>query len=243
MSIYSRTFSLSWPKLIAGTAAALLIPLIYFASTHTSKGFFQEEGPLWLFMVGLVPGLFVALLQFLLSWVEFSQISKFRSMRIKEVLDSRDLSDYYLKIISNAQTKIDVEGVTASRLIRDFAEINSDRPDKKIIITALKNGVKFRLLLPAKQFIADSDHANFEFTAQNVDNLHMSFPAGIEVRYFSHIPTNSLVRVDDDIIVGPVFQNKESRHTPAIHTVVGGRYGQSYIDNFDAEWRDAEPRW
>jgi len=243
MSIYGRTFSLSLPVLILCAFLGLLAPLGYFAIKWTDKPFFGEEGPFWLFMMGLIPGLCVALLQFLLSWLEFSQISKFRQFRIKGVLDSRDFSEYYSTIIAAAQTKIDVEGVTASRFLRDFAEIESTRQTKRILIAALQNGVKVRLLLPEKGFLSGDDLAGYDSTANAADKLKEKFPTGIEVRYFNHRPSNSLVRVDDDIIVGPVFSRKESRHTPAIHTVVGGRYGKSYIDNFNDEWESARPRW
>lgn len=242
MSIYNRVFSVSWPILILGSIAALFIPLIYVALKLTNKPFFGEEGPFWLFMVGLIPGLFVALLQFLLSWMEFKKISDFQKFRIKGVLDSRDIAEYYAKIISTAQTKIDVEGVTASRLMRDFADLSSTRQEKRILISALQSGVVIRLLLPERDLLTMEDQTGYDFTAVAVDRLKQMFPNGIEVRYFSHRPSNSLVRVDDDIVVGPVFSHRESRHTPAVHTVAGGKYGRSYLENFEAEWLSARPR-
>lgn len=243
MSIYSRSFSIGLPWIVLCGTIILFVPLLYFSLNLTEKSFFDKEGPFWLFMVGLVPGLLVALLQFVLSWAEFSQISKFRAMRIKNVLDSRDLTSYYAHILANAQTAVDVEGVTASRFMRDFSDRSSHRPEKKLLISALQNGVHVRLLLPEKTYLPVSDHPSYDSTGAVVDELRGQFSTLIEVRYFAQKPSTSLVRVDNEIVVGPVFAGLQSQHTPAIHTVAGSRYGKSYLDNFDAVWRAARPRW
>lgn len=237
--MFNRRLSVPLPWVILIFALLLFIPLFYFSIKLTTKNFFDDEGPFWLFMVGLVPGLAVALLQFLLSWSEFSQISKFSKMKIKGVLDSRDSATYYSSLLLNAQTQIDVQGVTATRFMRDFSDGASQRLEKRSLLTALGRGVKVRFLLPEKNQLLANQHADFDYTHHALAELRLQFPQGIHVRYFSSPPTTSLVRVDDDIIAGPVFQNMQSQHTPAIHTVVGSRFGQTYLGSLDAVWAGA----
>ncbi|MES3021092.1 MAG: hypothetical protein V4857_05850 [Pseudomonadota bacterium] len=242
MSIYNRKLSLSLPWMILLCTIALFIPLVIISLNMTSKTFFQNEGPFWVFTVGLVPGLMVALMQFILSWAEFKQISKFSSMKIKGVLNSRDGEEYYAKLIATAETKIDVEGVTASRFVRDFADPTSLREEKKVLISALKRGVKVRFLLPEKNFLSLEDQAQkFPFTTSALTSLMALYPTMIQVRYFSHNPYTSIVRVDDDVLVGPIFDNILSRNTPAVHTLAGSSLAQSYLNHFDAEWNTARP--
>lgn len=239
MSVYTRKINWSLPWVILSSTVLLLGILSYIAVTLASKSFFEKEGPFWLFVVGLVPGLAVALMQFLLSWTEFRQISKFSKMRIKGVLNSRDGEAYYGAIIATAETKIDVQGVTASRFVSDFADATSGREDKKVLITALNRGVKVRFLLPESKHLSESDRAEkFPLTARVLKGL-MTSHANLEVRYFDHKPTTSTVRIDDDVLVGPVFENVESRHTPAIHTSSGSALAQSYLNHFDSEWATA----
>jgi hypothetical protein len=209
--------------------------------TKTQKTFFADEGPLYVFAVGLVPGLSVALAQFLLSWVEFSRISKFSSMKIKNVFDGRDSEQYYAKVISSAKRKIDVQGVTASRFVEDFADNTSSNEDKKILISALRNGVIVRFLVPDPTLLDAVNQRKSVTTAEVVRDLKHRFPGRIELRYFSHNPTVSIVRADDEFIFGPVFKHLPSRNTPTIHTAAHSALAQCYMEEFDLDWVSATP--
>lgn len=204
----------------------------------TDKPLLENEGPVWIFATGLVPGLTVALMQFLLSWAEFAQISKLRAMNIKGVLSSRDEADFYGELISKASETIDVEGVTASRLVQDFADENSHRDEKKVLIAALARGVKVRILVAESAHLAVDQKEKFSIAARLFSSLAQRYE-NFEIKYFNHQPTTSIVRVDDDILVGPVFSNIESRHTPTIHTSVNSNLGSSYLKHFDTEWSSA----
>jgi hypothetical protein len=240
VSIYNRRFSVSLPWMILVSTLALLAPLVYMSLAMTTKSFLEKEGPMWLFAVGLVPGLAVGLMQFLLSWAEFKQISKFSSMRIKGVLDSRDSEKYYADIIAQAQVKIDVQGVTASRFVSDFADETSNRDEKKLLIAALNRGVVVRILLPEAIYLSEADQTlKFPLTAGILGPLAQRFPDKLMVRYFDHAAIASIVRVDDDVLVGPIFRNLLSRNTPTIHTSTGTTLAQSYLDHFDHEWETA----
>lgn len=205
----------------------------------TDKGLTAKEGPIWVFAAGLVPGLAVALMQFLLSWAEFNQISKFSAMKIKGVLNSRDGEEYYGKLLANAQTHIDVLGVTASRFASDFADETSTRIEKKVLIAALARGVRVRILLPEKCYLSQEDQSEKFPKASRIFGALRNKFNNIEIRYFDHKAIASIVRVDDDILVGPIFENVESRHTPALHTSTGSSLAQSYLSHFDAEWSSA----
>lgn len=241
MSIYNRKYSLSLPWSIFICTILFLIPFVIISLTKTEKTFFADEGPLYVFAVGLVPGLSVALAQFILSWVEFSQISKFSSMKIKDVFDGRDSEQYYAKVISTAKRKIDVQGVTASRFVEDFADDTSSSEDKKILISALKNDVIVRFLVPDPVLLEAVNQRKSATTAEIVRDLMRRFPGRIELRYFSHSPTVSIVRADDDFIFGPVFKHLPSRNTPTIHTAAHSPLAQCYMAEFDLDWAASSP--
>jgi hypothetical protein len=241
MSIYNRKYSLSLPWTILICTILFLIPFVIISLTKTQKGFFADEGPLYVFAVGLVPGLAVALAQFILSWVEFKQISKFSSMKIKNVFDSRDSEPYYAKVVSGAKRKIDVQGVTASRFVEDFADETSNNEQKKILISALKKDVFVRFLVPDPTLLDAANQRKSVTTAEIVRDLTQRFPGRIELRYFSHSPTVSIVRADDEFIFGPVFKNLPSRNTPTIHTAAHSALAQCYLDEFDLDWATARP--
>jgi hypothetical protein len=207
----------------------------------TGKSLMDNEGPIWAFAIGMVPGLAVALAQFLLSWAEFRQVDKFNKMRIKGVLNSRDGEEFYRELIQSAETYIDVLGVTASRFASDFADdSNGARPEKKVLIAALERGVHVRILIPARKHLSDEEDSKEKFpVAERIfGGLHRRFP-NLEIRYFDHLPMASIVRVDDDILVGPVFQNLKSRNTPAVHTATGSALAQSYLNHFEDDWASA----
>lgn len=241
MSIYDRKYSLSLPWAILISSILFLIPFVIISLTKTQKGFLDDEGPLYVFAVGLVPGLTVALAQFILSWVEFKQISRFSSMKIKNVFDNRDAEPYYASVISKAKRKIDVQGVTASRFVEDFADETSSNEEKKILISALKNDVIVRFLVPEPALLDAANQRKSVTTAEIVRALTQRFPGRIELKYFSHRATVSIVRADDEFIFGPVFTNRPSRNSPTIHTAAHSVLAQCYMDEFDLEWSSARP--
>lgn len=242
MSIYQRRLQISLPWAIAIVSIALLAVFSYISVQLSDKKFFELEGPAFVFISGLVPGLAVALMQFLLSWAEFKQISHFSAMKIKGVLNSRDEEKYYHDLLEKAQTRIDVLGVTSSRFMRDFADEGSNRKDKKVLIEALARGAHVRILVPEIAHLSLED-ANYKYPVaeQAFRGLRTRFPRQFEVKYFAHTPIASIVCVDEDVLVGPVFQNRESRNTPAVHTSIGSALAKSYLNHFEDEWSRARP--
>jgi hypothetical protein len=90
VTVYSRKLTISLPWVITAFFVALVT--IFFGASvfFTDKPWLGKEGLLWLFALGAVPGLVVALAQFILSWAEFSEISRIRSLGVKNVLLTRD---------------------------------------------------------------------------------------------------------------------------------------------------------
>lgn len=242
MSIYTRKLQVPLPWAILGFGIVLLGVFTSFAVVMTDKELTAHEGPIWAFSVGLVPGLVVALVQFLLSWAEFRQVDKFNKMKIKGVLSSRDEEAYYRKLLEAAETCIDVLGVTASRFANDFADDTAGaRPEKKVLIAALERAVHVRILLPERAYLSQDDSSEKFPVAERIFGGLCRRYQNLEVRYFNHQPIASILHVDDDVLVGPVFQNRKSQNTPALHAATGSALAQSYLNYFEDDWNSATP--
>lgn len=240
MSIYSRKFSIPLPWIITFFFAVLII-IFLAASVHFSeKGWLGNEGLIWLFAVGAVPGLVVALAQFILSWAEFGEISRLRGLGVKNILLTRDDPQYYGQLIEHSSKTIIVMGVTSKRFLQDFADDNSPRTDRKTLLAALSRGVPVKILIASEAYLDQNQKAGFQATKERCNQLKEKFPEIFDARAFDHAPTQSLVRIDNDVIVGPVFRGKESKHTPAIHMSAESQLAVSYLDNFEIEWTAAK---
>lgn len=237
MSTFKKKIVIPFPHLIVCGCLALIAIFVYLSSTLISKKFFDPEGPFFLFIVGLVPGLVVALGQFILSWSDFKANEKISAMKIKQILSRRDNEVYYRELLAKARASVDLLGVTAHRFIADFADAGSNNAQKKIFIQVLERGVKVRFLLPSRQNLLNiEDQEKFDVVVKRLDALSKNYENFL-LEYFDHLPVASIFRVDEDIIVGPVFSNEKSRNTPAIHTVTESEIGQCYLAYFDHEWK------
>ncbi|MFJ3059025.1 hypothetical protein [Herbaspirillum sp. NPDC087042] len=240
MSIYKRVLPVSLPVLILCGTGLLVAVFLYLSISMTEKTLFSKEGPIWVFAAGMVPGLVVGLMQFILSWAEFSKISKFQKMKVKGILSTRDQEDYYRELIKGAKKDIQVLGVTASRFVSDFADSGSSRDDKKVLIAALQRGVSVRILVPAQAHLQGNDQSvGFPLAESFFTPLKDQYPNSFQVRYFDNAPIASVVRVDDDVVMGPVFTNQKSKHTPAVHAAYDSPLSESYMGHFDDMWPSA----
>ncbi len=143
MSIYSARVSvpLHWAILIIFITIILVFAGL-FVFLNPERQWLTPEGYVVVIVSGLVPGLVVALIQYLLQWGEYKELSRLRGMKIRNVLISRDDEDYYRDLIQAAATRIDVLGVTCTRLLADFALDDSPKPGKKALLDALGRGVE-----------------------------------------------------------------------------------------------------
>jgi hypothetical protein len=189
---------------------------------------------------GLLTGLLVMLFQLYLSWYEYRNIKKFLSMGIKDVMPHRDSRDFYEVLIRNSKKRIYVMGVTANRMLDDFADMKAtNREEAKVLLTAMSRGVKVQILLPKDQYLKD----NLKATAGEVKTaftaIQNKYPQ-FEFRYFDHDPAHSIFIVDNTCIVGPVFPDISSKDTPAIYMEDHSPFAAKYLDYYNTEWAKAQ---
>lgn len=196
----------------------------------------------WGAIIGSVgAGLFVAIIQLLINWDEQREIDKLKALHLVKIMFDRDQRDEYAEFIKSAHKHLDLMGVSASRFFSHFADLSRGaRDDAKVLLTALDKGVIVRILLPGKEFLEESKHASFEQVKALLPEIRSRIPnANISIKYFSHVPTHSIFRVDDECVVGPIFPKLESKNTPAMRLKSKSVYAQKYLDYFEEEWEQA----
>ena len=98
-----------------------------------------------------------------------------------------------------------------------------------------------QFLLPTDEYMDQRSKARFQADLENVRQLLNCFSDRIEMRRFEFQARHSMVRVDDNLIVGPVFQEVESRDSPAVHVNTNSAFADKYIAHFDWVWNTAQP--
>lgn len=192
------------------------------------------------FVGGLSAAFLVASVQFLVQLYEQIKLSKFREHGIKEFLAHRSDRKTYGEIISSAKkgSTIKVLGVTASRMLQDFADY--DEQNSQELIRALERGVKVNILLPKIAYLAKdqcSDLVNKTLT--HAMKLKEKFPSDFEIKFFNSPPSHSIFLSGDVCLIGPVFDGKQSRNTPTIIFDSRGSYVAPYLESFDRAWEEA----
>lgn len=238
MSLYNKKLSISMPWAIVIVAILLLVAFGAISILMTNKSVLEKEGPLWVFASGVVSGLVVTLAQFCLSWADAKAIDRFRRMGVEDVLTTRDEEAYYGKLIQTARSQVDVLGLTATRLMEDFADDSSPKPEKRTLIKALKKGVAVRILVAAPERLDSSDQYKYQVTRKRFESIAATYP-NFEVRYFDNTPIASFVRADNELVVGPLLPGLESKHTPALHVYNHSPYAASYLHYFEKTWGTA----
>ena len=131
-------------------------------------------------------------------------------------------------------------GVTALRMMQDFASESSPRDDKKVLIFVLAKGIPVKILLPKSEYLNNTSDISKHNMSKNIfDSLKNKFER-FEVRYFDHVPTHSIFLVDHECIIGPVFSNYESKDTPCIYMGINNEFAKKYIDYFNLEWENSK---
>ena len=210
--------------------AIIICSIFYFSQSDSSSG---------AILGSLVAGLIVALIQLIISWRDFEMTKKVEDLRLIQILYNRDDRLYYQKLISESRREIRVMGVTAKRFFEHFADMTvGARPDAQVLISAMNRGVKVKILLPSKEYITNNKKASYEQVEETLKSINNKYPeAEIEIRYFDHIPAHSIFMVDSECIVGPVFENVESKNTPALHLKNESPFAEKYIAYFEQEWK------
>lgn len=216
--------------LIALTVLLIISFVLYY---KCSTGFYSS------IFSSLFVGLFVAIIQYLIQWYDIRANEKTSSLMIKDVLYTRNDKNYYASFLSRASKEIWIMGVTGSRFVNDFGDMDINAPeDAKILINLLNRNVKVRILLPKNDFLSTEDKHK-EQQASSKYNSIMAKYKNFEIKYFNHPPSHSIFKVDSECIIGPVFPDISSRNTPAIHMSNNSKLVESYLNYFESEWKIA----
>jgi hypothetical protein len=104
------------------------------------------------------------------------------------------------------------------------------------LLRALERGVVARILVAQKAFVPPDSEAAYDKALARMQDLKDTYPEVFDFAHFDHTPRTSLVLCDDDLIVGPYFPEKASKHTPAVHISAKSEFADAYIKHFDLEW-------
>ena len=198
----------------------------------------NTTSPVGAILSSIIAGLIVALIQLGLSWWDYKMTQKIEKLRLIEILYDRDDRIYYANLINKSRREIRVMGTTARRFFEHFADTTiGARPEAQVLISALNRGVKVKLLLPSKDYIALNKIADYNQVSETLNTIKQKYShAEIEIRYFDHIPAHSIFMVDSECIVGPVFEKVESKNTPALHLKNESPFAEKYVAYFEQEW-------
>jgi hypothetical protein len=189
---------------------------------------------------GVSGGLAVYLIQFVCSLYEYKQIDKFRGLGIVDILPNRRDEESYRRIVKNATHIVQVMGTSCTRFIDDFA--NSRNRDHLLLDALNKNqALKVQFLVPTDEHMDLRSKGRFDADAAQILNLLKTFGDRIEMRRFEFQARHSMVRVDESLIVGPVFQEIESRDSPAVHVNTNSVFAEKYITHFEWVWSGGSP--
>ena len=211
--------------------------LFLLTALFTWLSFAEVNVKLAALYAGVATGLFVAALQYLIRLNEHRDVAQFKRLAIREVLAHREGKEYYAALIRGARRQVWVLGNTANRFLEDFA--HPTREDSRVLLDALGRGVEVRILLPTSAYLNAADQSRSAVSHARMEELRERWPT-FAFRFFDHRPAHSLVRVDDDCLIGPVFPHVQSKDSPAIHTYISSPFVAHYLTHFEQEWSAAE---
>lgn len=215
----------------------IILILLGLATLYLTYLFFNTTNDRYAALLGgVASGLFVAFIQFLIDLNEHNDIEKIKRLGIRNILPYREGKEYYEELINEAREQIWVLGNTAQRFLLDFA--SEGRPDCRSLLDALGRGVEVRILLPEAEFLSDNDKALWVISSQRMKQLSATYP-NFKFRYFGHLPSHSIVKVDDEMLIGPVFRHVSSKDSPAVHINARSPFVKEYITHFEEEWANA----
>ena len=219
----------------------LIILALLFSICIIGYLYFKDDtiAKLGAFYGSLVSGLILVLIQFLFAREQHILIEKIRKLGIKNIRPDRDDRNFYESLISNAKSQIDILGVTSSRFLNHFADLDSKREESKVLIRAVERNVNVRILIPKPEFLEEKEKNDSVNAKRTLDKLKNSCNCHFSFHYFDHLPMHSIFRVDDECLVGPVFPKVSSKDSPCVHLTVKSDYARKYLDYFDAEWDKA----
>ena len=186
---------------------------------------------------GSISGLICFLMSFLLSMYDHHQMAKLKTLGIVKILPHRKQQDYYTEIIRTAKNHVWVMGTSCTRFIEDFADTGG--LDHVLIDALDKNlDLEVKLLIPTEEEMDDDSKSQFNLN-ENQKRMQglKKYNNRFQIKRYSFEARHSLFRVDDDIIIGPIFPQTESQHSSAIHFNNHNFYADEYRQYFYSIWK------
>ena len=226
----------------------ITISIIFIIIAYINQG-----NNFWLTVAGgIATGALVAVAQYFVSIAEHKEIDAaykelherekeiqaFEDMGVQKILSSRDNPETYGTIISNTNERFWVMGNTSARLLEDFANVNTNSEVwyRRELIKFLDRGGEVRILVAQRSDLKkQKEKAKFDAAKDELKRLSDEYDK-FNFVYFKHIPTHSIVVFDNQCLVGPVFENLESKSTPTLHMAADGEYAQKYLSYFNDQW-------
>lgn len=231
MKIFKEEFTSKYSVIIFLSLIVIIVFLLYLFVCDVLTG------PKWSYIIpGLLTGFIIALFQAFLSWFELKTLDEYYELKIKKILLNRKDQNYYGNIIAKSKNEINIQGVTVYRFLDDFANQNTNVPEKeKVLLQALDRNVKVKILFADNKYLLNEDDKRKADSAKSkLEKL--SKQKSIEYACYQHEPTHSIVIIDDECIVGPIFPNVSSKDTPAIHLKRDSQLAKFYEEYFNNEW-------
>ena len=222
------------------TRYAILLGLTLFGGVMLYLFLGTDNPKISTLVGGVTGGIIVYVISFLISIYEYQSIDKFRELGVREILPNRRETEYYRKIVGQGSEIVVVTGTSCSRFIDDFA---NGENDSHVLIDALRNnvGMKAKFMVPSEEYMDELSKIKFNSGEKKLQELFCDFPNRVELRRFDHEPRYSFVRVDSELIVGPVFAETESQNSPAIHLDVNSSFAEKYLNDFNRVWDNSTP--
>jgi len=198
---------------------------------------------------GISASLIVAIIQLVISAIEYKRIErlnkeiiKFKKLGVLRILENRDDEAHYREKIQSTNCKLIVYGHTSRRLIEDFADINSQRSEKKVLLEAMNRGVVVKILIASNENnnISETEKLKFEHTRNAMSSIKEKYKDNFFVKYYNHKPMHSIFSFDNECFIGPMFEGLPSRDTPTLHMKSDSNFAKKYFDHFDKEWISAK---
>ena len=234
MKILSREFKAQWFYPIVLILISFIIALSFWFNSSAAN-----DNKLNAILSGLITGFIALLLQLWFSWVEQNKLKKFDELRIIDILAARDDPEYYRPLIKSAKRDVMVLGVTCLRFLHDFADDETSAPNKNKVLLKLLDKKKLKVkLLVADETALDNeeDVAKAKAAQPRLERLHIKYPNHFFFSYYKHRPTHSVMVIDDECIVGPIFPGVSSKYSPAIRLKKDSKFVEHYREYFDKEW-------
>ncbi len=234
MKILSREFKAQWFYPIVLILILFIIVLSFWFNSSAAT-----DDKLNAILSGLITGFVALLLQLWFSWVEQNKLKKFDDLKIINILATRDDPEYYRPIIESAKRDVMVLGVTCSRFLDDFADDEKRAPNKNKVLLKLLDKKKLKVkLLVADETALDNenDKSKAKAAQPRLARLSEKYPNNFFYAYYKYTPSHSVMVIDDESIVGPIFPGVSSKYSPAIHLKSDSKFVEHYREYFDKLW-------